>query len=152
LRKFCLKSLEKVGRRNHSKRRRKIQKCPGCASMRLGCAKQWEKSLYPTHTRDTHDPRRMAHTTVEKTFKWCFFPCGFGEQAHFFNKNSIENLTINTRNFIHKFSFRTWRFKMKTNIKSINEGVSPQPLFLEYFFVLFLWFVFSYHEQLNTYW
>jgi len=28
-----------------------------------------EKNHCIQHTRDTHDPRRMAHTTVEKTFK-----------------------------------------------------------------------------------
>ena len=45
-------------------------------------------------------------------------------KTQFFSPNPLENQPINTNPLIHKFSFRTKRFKIKVSTRSFKGGVS----------------------------
>jgi aldehyde:ferredoxin oxidoreductase len=85
--------------------------CPGCVATCHGHAK---------HVSESIDMRRVQ------------FRASSEKKVQIFSINSYGNMHINTRAFIHKFSFRMSRLKRKAWARKIKGGVSPQHLFLEY--------------------
>jgi len=82
----------------------------------------------PSMARHTGGYGKIQHFAVFSLRVW--------GKTKFFNPNPSGNMSINTRAFIHKHSFRTWRFKKKADTGRIKRSLSSQPLFLAY--VLFL--------------
>jgi len=97
-----------------------------CCHVSLVLETMLKNIVFSTHC--THSPSREAEKEDSVVQ---FFLCAFEEKVEFFKPNWAINLLINTRVLIHNYSFRTWRFKRNASAKSINGGVSLQPLFLD---------------------
>jgi len=107
--------------------------------MRPECVKRCCKALFLARRCDAFQPMCGAHvvpiqlSTVFSLWVW--------GKVQFFNPNPVGNLRTNTRALVHNYSFRTWQFKKKANARSLNGGVSRQPLFWEYVLFLLLYFL-----------